>query len=224
MVSLIISLSICCNHKQKSLCDRRSNIRFLQGSTYWCCCSGRDRSHHCCSYMVGWTNIAGNSWPTCLRPVFIIMFQNCLFTFMSDIISYLFTSCLSWCYRAIFVFFLFPVQCITSCIIFQYVVFSRSFSWSTHTHLILCVSGMLPLSILWHPLAFIVIIIIIYWFLTWSFLVLSIIRCSIFYYTIIYATFPPFFQETYKEWPQMSLHILWDISIAPDKTSSVATW
>ena len=50
---------------------------------------------------------------------------------------------------------------------------------------------MLPLSILWHPLAFIIIIIIIYWFLTWSFLVLSIICCSIFYYTIIYATFPP---------------------------------
>ena len=47
---------------------------------------------------------------------------------------------------------------------------------------------MLPLSILWHPLAF---IIIIYWFLTWSFLVLAIIRCSILISAIIYATFPP---------------------------------
>ena len=141
---------------------------------------------------------------------------------MSDIISYLFTSCLSWCYRAIFVFFPFPVQCITSCIIFQYVVFSRSFSWRPHTHLILCVSGMLPLSILWHPLAFI--IIIIYWFLTWSFLVLSIIRCSIPISTILCSIPSSFFQETYKEWPQSSLYILWDISIAPDKTSSVAIW
>ena len=77
----------------------------------------------------------------------------------------------------------------TICIIFSiYVVFSSSLE--VYTHLISCVSVMLPLSILWHPLGFIIIIIIIYWFLTCSFLVLSIMRCSILISTIIYATFP----------------------------------
>ena len=80
--------------------------------------------------------------------------------------------------------------------------------------LILRVSGMLPLSIVWHPLAFIVIIIIIYWFLTWSFLVLSIMRCSILYYTIIYATFPPLsFRKRTKNGPRRPCTFCWTFQL-----------
>ena len=43
----------------------------------------------------------------------------------------------------------------------------------------------------------------IYWFLTWSFLVLAIIRCSILISAIIYATFPPLsFRKCTKNGPR----------------------
>ena len=109
-----ISLSIYCYLKQKYLCNRRSNIYFLQGWTYWCC---RDKSHHCCSYTVGWTDIAGNSWPTCLRaslhnhvPELSVLLYIRHHFILINFMSFLVLSS----YRC-----LLPVPSTTICIIFQ---------------------------------------------------------------------------------------------------------